>query len=118
VSKTKTITIIGNAAVCVSKYCSFDPAKPTATRVDEFTFLNPAYVVDGKLDGWNDFRLVGSTTITIELMPVKDMTQAAVEQLKAEKQKVLADAYAAATRIEGEIQKLLAIAFDGAEVEA
>jgi hypothetical protein len=60
-------------------------------------------------DGW---RLVGWAAISVQIMPTKTMLQSAVEGLKAEKEKVLADAQLEATRIECEIQKLLAITYD------
>ena len=50
-------------------------------------------------------------------MPTKTMLQSAVAGLKAEKEAVLANAQLEATRLEGEIQKLLAIGYD-AEVQA
>ena len=60
---------------------------------------------------------MGWAAISIQIMPTKTMLQSAVEGLQAEKEAILADAHAQATRIEGEIQKLLAISYD-AEVQA
>lgn len=118
---TKPITITGRAPALIDKYTSFDPAEPTRTRADQFVFVDPYYVKEGKLDpGWtkDGYRLVGWADITVTLMPHEEMLQAAVESLREQKTAVLAQAQAEATRIEGEIQKLLAITFEAPSEEA
>jgi hypothetical protein len=111
-AKTAPVVITGRAAVCVTKYTSFDISNPGKTKAHEFTFLDPKYVKDGALTpDWSKdgYRLVGWAEIKVEVLPAEDMLGAAVESLKAEKRRVIADAQAAATRIEAEIQKLLSI---------
>lgn len=110
------VTITGRAAVCVTKYTSFDLSAPDKTPIHAFSFLDPRYVDEaGTLDkSWakDGWRLVGWAAISIQIMPTKTMLQSAVTALKAEKEAVIATAQAEATRIEGEIQKLLAITYD------
>lgn len=111
----KPTEITGRAAVVVSKYTRFDLSDPSATPAHEFSFINPDYVQDGVLDpGWakDGYRHVGWAAISVQVLPVKQMMAGAVAALQAEKQHVIATAQADATRIEGEIQKLLAISYD------
>ena len=51
----------------------------------------------------------GMARIEIELLPQKEITTKAVATLRQQKEQVLATAQAEATRIEGQIQSLLAI---------
>ena len=53
--------------------------------------------------------MVGKAHIEIELLPQKEITTKAVATLRQQKEQVLATAQAEATRIEGQIQSLLAI---------
>ena len=110
----KPITITGTAPALVGKYTWFDPAEPANTRADAFSFIDPRYVnEDGILDAaWHEYRFVGWAEITITLLPHDDMLKSAVESLTAQKKKVMADSQAEITRIEGEIQKLLAINYE------
>ena len=111
----KPTEITGRAAVVVSKYSCFDLSNPAATPVHGFSFVNPDYVKDGVLDpGWakDGYRHVGWAAISVQVLPVKQMMAGAVATLQAEKQHVIATAQAEAMRIEGEIQKLLAISYD------
>ena len=117
-SKTKPVTITGSAAVLVSKYDRFDPANPIKSPAHSFSFIDPAQVKDGVLgnsyaNSDMSWRLVGHAEIKITMLPTSDMLRSAVEGLKAQKTAVLATAQREANRIEGEIQKLLAITFEG-----
>jgi hypothetical protein len=60
------------------------------------------------------YCLVGDATITIESVDEKTLVENKVDALKAEKAKVLGDAYARATELESKIQKLLAITYEPA----
>lgn len=57
------------------------------------------------------YTLLGKGTATIELLDDKEVTKSAVASLKAQRKRVLAEAQAEATKIEGRIQNLLAIEF-------
>ena len=110
----KQITTTGRTAVCVSRYTDFDISAPQKTDAHRFVFLNPDAVNNGVLEEtWlkNGYRFVGWADVAITFVGADEMLTSAVESLKAQKQKVIADAQAAATRIEGEIQKLLAISY-------
>ena len=75
------------------------------------TVLNANYIfmarpADEVADG---YIMVGMARIEIELLPQKEITTKAVATLRQQKEQVLATAQAEATRIEGQIQSLLAI---------
>lgn len=57
------------------------------------------------------YTLLGKGTATIELLDDKEVTKSAVASLTARRKRVLAEAQAEATKIEGQIQNLLAIEF-------
>lgn len=116
-SKTPTI-ITGRMATLVTKHSRFDISNPSATNLGSLSFVDQRYAPDGVLDpSWakDGYRLVGYAKVKVEIMPTDSMLHGAVASLRAEREKIIADAQAEATRIEGEIQKLLAISFDGAE---
>lgn len=118
----KPVTITGRVAVLVSKYASFDLNDTGKTPVDQFAYVSPNYInKDGNLNhDWakdGKYRHVGWADISIQILPVKQMMSSAISALEAEKKHVLATAQAEATRIEVEIQKLLAITYD-AEVQS
>lgn len=72
--------------------------------VDIATYLNP------RLDMADEgYTKVGTATIELEIFDDKTVLANAVEALKAEKSKVLAEAQAKATRLDEKIQNLLAI---------
>ena len=105
--------ITGDAVALVSKYTRFDPANPEKTAADEFSIVSKdsmtnegALRADWAKDG---YILVGMARIEIELLPQKEITTKAVATLRQQKEQVLATAQAEATRIEGQIQSLLAI---------
>lgn len=113
----KAITITGRAIALVSKHNRFDPANPENTKAHDFTLLGEEHMKGGVLDAYwlkEGYRHVGFAEIKIEMLPIDDMMNGAVEALRAQKQYIIAEAQAEATRIEGEIQKLLAITFDAA----
>jgi hypothetical protein len=64
-------------------------------------------------EGENAWVRVGAAEITVVLVEEQELVSNKVESLRAEKKHVLAQAQAAATRIESSIQELLAISHDG-----
>ena len=105
--------ITGSMVVLVSKYTRFDPANPEKTAADEFSIVSKDVLTkEGELlDEWakDGYIMVGKAHIEIELLPQKEITTKAVVTLRQQKEQVLATAQAEATRIEGQIQSLLAI---------
>lgn len=105
--------ITSKALALVNKYVSFDPANPTKTPAHSFVLVGPDNInKDGSLKAmWADdgYLLVGNAEITVDLLPTKKVTEHAVASLRTQKEKVIADAQAAATSIERQIQSLLAI---------
>ncbi|MFN3731326.1 hypothetical protein [Comamonas testosteroni] len=105
--------ITGEAVVIVGKYTGFNPAKPEATPAHAFQFAGPNSLDEsGALssvwanDGW---VVVGKARIEIDLIERDTMTANAVATLRKQKEAVIAAAQMEATRIEGQIQSLLAI---------
>ena len=107
---SQAIRIAGTQIVAVNKYSQFNPAAPEKADLQAFTLLNPD-ANGGMGDYWakEGYIHVGMATVEIELMPARDITSSAVTALKTKKTAVLAAAQAEATRIEQEIQSLLAI---------
>lgn len=105
--------ITGDAIALVGKYTRFDPENPEKTAAGEFSIVSKDNLTkEGVLRAhWaNDgYILVGMARIEIELLPQKEITTKAVVTLRQQKKQVLAAAQAEATRIEGQIQSLLAI---------
>lgn len=105
--------ITGDAVALVSKYTRFDPANPEKTAAADFTIVSKdSLTKDGALRAhWaqDGYILVGMARIEIELLPQKEITTKAVATLRQQKEQVLATAQAEATRIEGQIQSMLAI---------
>ena len=105
--------IIGDGVALIGKYTKFDPSHPEKTDAAEFTFLPKTCLEDdGSLSAFwvkDGYIMVGTANIEITMLPQKDVTSRAIATLKAQKEDVLAKARAEATRIEGQIQSLLAI---------
>lgn len=106
----RTITTTLN--VVASQYCSFTP-NDYATANGQTLARGLAYwPTDFTLD--SGFSKVGTAEVTITLHDPDDLIANKVAALKAEKTQTLADAEAKATRIERQIQQLLAITHEGA----
>lgn len=105
--------ITGEAVALVNKYTRFDPAHPEKTQAADFLIFNRSCLnEDGSLNArWSKegYVMVGTAAIEITLLPKKEVTSRAVASLREQKAHVLATAQAEATRIEGQIQSLLAI---------
>lgn len=112
-----TVQITGEALAVFNKYTGFDPAKPTEAAVDRFIFIAPDQAKDfgGSYLAGEGYVIAGRATITIDLLPAKEMAAGAIDALKAQKAKIMADAQAEATKIEQQIQSLLALPFNGSE---
>lgn len=83
----------------------FEPATPEKTNPDGFMILG------GSAEQWarTGYIQVGTAKVEIEFINRDEMTTNAVSALRKQKESVLAEAQAEATRIDGEIQNLLAI---------
>ena len=94
--------------------------------ITEYSYLTPDDLVNGdpaKIVGALSFSkgdmtshgwaYVGEAKITVDLGSTKEIVTGQVEALTAKKTKVLADAQNEATKIERQIQQLLAIELDG-----
>lgn len=106
--------ITGTAVVAVSEHSGFDLSNPGKTPIASFSFLGQHSLKDGALtESWASagYRLVGHAEVSITFLAQDTMLSSAVESLKAMKQKVIAEAERESNRIEGEIQKLLAISY-------
>ena len=105
--------ITGEGVALISKYTAFDPAHPEKTPAAEYTIVSKSCLTkDGALRAnWasDGYIMVGTTNIEITMFPREVVTSRAIATLKAQKEAVLAKASAEATRIEGQIQSLLAI---------
>ena len=105
--------ITGEAIALISKYISFDPANPEKTEARDFIFADPGSLDEnGNLGGcWakDGYMYVGRAKIEVELLPQKEVLTHAVASLQKQKTQILADAQAAVTGIERQIQSLLAI---------
>lgn len=86
----------------------FNPAKPHESNHDEFMLLS------GEPEYWakHGYIQIGTAQLEIEFMNRDSMTTNAVAALRKQKESVLAEAQKEATRIDGEIQNLLAITND------
>lgn len=108
---SRTITTTLN--VVASQYCSFTPTDyATAdgqTLAQGLAYWPTHFTLD------SGFSKVGTAEVTITLHDPDELIGNKVAALKAEKAQTLADAQAKATRLESQIQQLLAITH---EVEA
>lgn len=103
------------AVALVDKHSRFDPAQPENARAGNFSFFSPDAVLDketGALDRYwasRGYVMVGTAQITIDLLPREEVTANTVVALRAQKTAVQAEATAECTRIDAQIQSLLAI---------
>lgn len=107
---SKTVRFTGIKHVAVDQYSRFDPANPEGTAFESFTLTQPGE--DGSFGSYwakNGYIQVGTAKVEIELMPRDEVTKGAVASLRKQKEAVIAAAQMEATRIEGQIQSLLAI---------
>lgn len=108
------VVIKGTTPVALNKYTEFDPANPSSTPIDRFVYLSPDSVKEGKLiEGWakDGYILIGSSEITVRLMPNEEITSSAIASLKEQKKDIQAKAQMAINEIEGRIQNMLALPY-------
>ena len=104
-------TVKGTKLVVVDKYSNFDPAEPDKTLFQSFSLITPDE--DGCLgDYWvkEGYFHVGSASVEISFMPRDEVTTGAVAALRRRQEAIVAAAQLESTRIEQQIQTLLAIA--------
>lgn len=90
----------------------FDSAPERVLSALSYTTLGPDVTSYQKDNG---YTYIGSATIRLEACTRDEIIGSKVDALKTEKAQVLATAQAKATEIDSQIQKLLAISFDGAK---
>lgn len=106
-------TVTATMTAWASQYCPHTPedyyAKVGAELLQNLLFDK----ADSKGFG-SGYSLVGTAEVTLTIADPDDLIANKVAALKAEKAQTLADAEAKATRIERQIQQLLAITHEGA----
>lgn len=110
---TNPTIIRGEALALVSPYSGFNPSDTSEFAAHRFTFVRPDIAPGGVLDSiWAEqgFVVAGSASIVVTLHSLEQITDGRVQALRAQREKILAEAQAKATQIEREIQQLLAIA--------
>jgi len=105
----KTVTVETKA--WITGYSSLTPADLENGRVAGLIYTD----ADMKSDGWT---LVGTATITVSLVDKDTLIQNKVAALREEAKAIRADATEKVTRIEGQIQNLLAISYTATEAAA
>lgn len=112
-TKSDQICIKGKGIALVSKYTRFNPARPQDTPAHGFVIRSPEDLdEDGALNSFwakDGYMYVGDVDIAVTLLPKKTVTSNAVATLRKQKQKLQADTAAECTRIDAQIQSLLAI---------
>lgn len=106
--------ITGTGVAMIDKYTRFDPKTPEKTEAAAFHIFTEGVTLnkDGSLKAsWakDGYIMVGKAQITIDLLPAKDVTKHAVAALQEQRKVVQANAAAECTRIDAQIQSLLAI---------
>lgn len=100
--------IKGKAFAWTTKYSGVGPNELKDSPEDALV-KDLSYSVHDMTDaGWVK---VGDADVTVQLFGIEEIVSGQVDALKTMKQDVIAKAEAEATRIEGEIQKLLAISY-------
>lgn len=96
----------------------------TKAWITDSSGVTPDNLAKGKIDGLtyypNDMVSVGwvfagEAEITVHLVDTKTLIDNKVAALKEEAKNIRAEATAKCTKIEGQIQNLLALSFDGAK---
>lgn len=103
--------IKGTVGVMVGKYTGYNPGKPDATPIQNFSFgaakdgvpvLDSYYAREGYL-------CIGMAEITITLFPDRQVAENQITALRTERKAVQAKATARCAQIDREIQNLLAL---------
>lgn len=101
-AKTKTATL----GVYISKYSELTPANIHNASNEDLAKGTALFAFNGP----KEWTRVGTAQVTFSLDCYQDMVASKVQALCAEQKEVLAEAQATSTRIEEQIQSLLAIA--------
>lgn len=105
-------TITNTFNVYASEYCTLTPQEMhTADSAKVADALQVWPTSWGRQAGYS---LVGTAEVTMTLHDMDAVISNKVESLKEEKQRVIADAQAKATKLESQIQQLLAITYEAA----
>jgi hypothetical protein len=98
-------TLTATTKVFASEYSGIGP-KELVEWTDEQLADRMIYSRSGNMDGWTQ---IGTATVSVELLESEQVIACAVESLKAELQKTLADAEVKANMIREKIQNLLCL---------
>ena len=98
-------TLTATTKVFASEYSGIGP-KELVEWTDEQLADRMIYSRSGDMDGWTQ---IGTATVSVELLESEQVIACAVESLKAELQKTLADAEVKANMIREKIQNLLCL---------
>lgn len=106
----QAVRITGTQGAYVSRRSGFNPAKPEEAKLEALSLFrleedgsdNPYWAKEG-------YIRVGTAKVEVEFMAPKEVTTNAVTALRKQKDAVLATAQFEATKIEQQIQSLLAI---------
>ena len=98
-------TLTAATKVFASEYSGIGP-KELVEWTDEQLAYRLIYSKSEGIDGWTQ---IGTATVTVELLESEQVIACAVERLKAELQKTLADAEVKANMIREKIQNLLCL---------
>ena len=101
-------TVQGKTFVWITQHSCIGPNELKSCDDDQLVRGLNYSTHDMSSAGWVK---VGEAEVTITLFGLDDIVHGQVDALKAMKKDVIAKAEAEATRIEGEIQKLLAITY-------
>lgn len=102
-------TITGTTGAWLTEYSHLGPEELKSFDGDQLV-RNLSYAEhDMSASGWTR---IGEATITLQIPDAQSLVDSKVEALRAQKQRVLADAQATATELESKIQKLLAITYE------
>lgn len=107
---SESARITGTKGVYIGKHSNFDPSKPEKSRLEELSLFSLGE--DGSDDKFwieEGYIRVGIAKVEVEFMPLQEVTTTAVTALRRQKDAVLAKAQLEATKIEQQIQTLLAI---------
>lgn len=99
-------TIEMDLTAWIAEHSRITPQDLATSKRLNLYYLQPERDMSGS--GW---ARVGSARVIVTLNDEKDIFAAKVDALRKEKDKILGDAQAKATEIEGKIQNLLAITY-------
>jgi hypothetical protein len=93
----------------IGPYCNVKLHELKDTKPEQLMMLS---YLKTDLQPGNGYTLVGSVIGTLNLLPVADVAEDRIALLKQRQQELRAKSEAEVTRLEGEIQSLLAISYE------